>query len=282
MKFILFIFLLTFTYLFFFFFTLVPYMEKSNYKNNYKQSSNVNGFYTKFSTKQYSIELNYEKTSLDYNSTFSDYTQSDYTLAYSLYLDKNYRLKTAYHLMSGDSNKKTSAEIYLIGLQYLKKGNFDLGVDLAYSNYSKSKLVNNVSQANTYARVTFGDYKSLMGKYILKVDATFIHPKSIDSNSTLLSSYTSYGVSLKQFKGDFTNSIGAWSGEQIYASKDNGLTLYSLDELYNSSYYISSRYSVTKNLGVTLSYKHENFKDLDTTKDDTLQRYLLSLDYTIR
>ena len=282
MKFIIFIFLLTFTSLFALDITLVPYMEKSTYKNNYKQSSSVNGFYTKFFTKQYSLELNYEKTSLDYNSTFGDYKQSDYALAYSLYLTPNYRLKTAYHLMSGDSNKKTSAQIYFIGLQYLKRANFDFGVDLAYSNYAKSKLVDNVSQTNTYARVTFGDYKSLMGRYIFKVEATFINPKSIDSNSSLLSSYTSYGVSLKQFKGDFTNSIGGWGGEQVYALKDNGLTLYSLDEVHNSSYYISSRYSVSKNLGLTLSYKVDRFKDLDTTKNDTIKKYLLSLDYTIR
>jgi len=282
MKFILFIFLLTFTSLFALDITLVPYMEKSSYKNNYKHSSSVNGFYTKFSTKQYSLELNYENTSLDYNSTLTNYTQTDYTFSYSLYLSKNYRLKTAYHNMSGDSKQNISAKVYSLGLQYLKKRSFDLGVDLTYSDYSKSESVNDVYQTNTYARVTFGDYKSLMGKYIVKLDVSFIHPKSLDSNSTLSSSYTSYGLSLKQFKGDFINSIGTWGGEQIYAVKDNGFSIYSLNELYNSSYYISSRYAVSENMGITFSYKVEKFNDLDTLKDDSVRRYLLSLDYTIK
>lgn len=281
MKFITFAFFLTFTHLLAFDIILVPYVEKSSYKNDYKSSSKVEGIYTKVLDKDYSLELNYEKMDLDYTS-ISQLKQTDYTIAYSLYFTNYYRLKTAYHKISGNSNKNPNATIYFLGLQYLKKNSYDIGIDFANSSYDSSILVNDLHQMTTYARITFGEYKSLMGKYTIKFDNTLIYPQNLALDSIFDKKYSSYGVALKQYKGDFINSIGGFKGKEIFSVKDNAFNVHNLNELYTSSYYISTKYKVSEYTGFTLSYKSENFTDFETNKDDTTQKYLFSLDYTIR
>lgn len=262
--------------------TLAPYMTKANYKDASKDSSSTKGFYTKLKAPEYSIELNYETTALDYNATTSQLKQNNYVISYSQKISNNYNLKALYHKLSTSGEEDFSANIYLLDLQFYKKSRLNAGTSFAYSSYGSDALAKSVYQVKAYLGTYFGDYKSIMGKFLIKTDATIIYPNGEDSNSTLDTHYTSIGLTIKQYKGDFINTISSWMGEKLYSVEDNGFTIYNLNELHTSGYYLSSRYAITKNMGVQLSYTSESFEDLDISINDSMQKILLSFDYTIR
>ena len=282
MKIIITLLLLIFTNLIALDITLVPYTEQTNYKNSVKKSSTINGFYTKFKEPTYYIELDYETMNLDNNETVTTIKQTDYTLAYSYYLKQNYQFKTAYHKMSNNNKIASSGNTYLFGIKYFKKNKFDLGLDISYSNYDKTALTQDIYQLKPYFEITFGDYKSTMGKYILKIDSNVFYPKATDTNSTNIKNCSSYGISIQQIKGDFINKFSAYKGKEIFAVKNNGFSINNQNELYTSGYTLFTRYSVSENLGVSFSYKRENFTEIDSNIKSNLQRYLLLLDYTIK
>ena len=282
MKFITLALLLALTQLLALEITLAPYITKAYYKDVSKDSSDAKGFYTKFNTLEHALELNYEKTALDYNDTALQLKQNDYTISYSQNISDTYKIKALYHQISASTDQNLSAKVYLLDLQFYKKNRFNVGAIATYSSYGSSALANDVYQAQAYAGFTYGDYRSLMGRYILKTDATIIYPKTNDSNSTLSTQYSSLSVTLKQYKGDFINTLGGWIGERIYAVEDHGFTVYNLNELHTSGFYLSSRYAITKNFGLQLSYTNERFEDLNINIDDSMKKYLFSLDYTIR
>ncbi|MEA2100641.1 MAG: hypothetical protein U9P72_10990 [Campylobacterota bacterium] len=282
MKIIITFLLLTLTNLIALDITLIPYMAHTSYQDSSKQNSSINGFYTNFKEPSYSVELNYENKSLDYNSSDKKLKQTDYTVAYSYLIDDNYRLKTAYHQLSSNAEKSSKAKIYFAGLQYFKKNRFDLGVDISYSSYDKTALATDIYQAKPYFGITFGDYKSTMGKYVVKINTNLFYPKGGDSNSTYVNNSSSYSISIKQFKGDFHNMISAYKGEELFAVKDNGFSVNNQNELYTTGYTISTRYTIDEDMGLKLSYTNEIFRDIDIEIESKLQRYLVLFDYTIR
>jgi len=278
MRLFIFVLLFSITQLLAYEITLAPYMTQAKYKNSSKDSSSTNGLYTKYKAKNYAIALSYEQTSLDYNTTDEELNQKDITLSYTQRISNNYNLKTAYHQISSSSDNNISADIYFLGLEYYKKNRFSVGADFAYSAYDTK----NTYQIRTFAGISFGDYKSKMGKFLIKTDARMIYPQSEDTNNTLDSYYPSIGITIKQYKGDFVNTINGWMGERIYSVEDNGFTVYNLNELHSSGLYISSRYAITKTLGLQFSYTNESFEDLDLNIDDSMQKYFVSFDYTLR
>ncbi len=281
MKIISLVLFLFFTRLFAMDITLVPYVAYSEYQKDAKDKALIRGVYTKFTNPKYSVELNIEKTNLDYNRTY-DTTQNDFVLAYSQLLSNNYKFHSSLHYISSDNNQSDKTKVIFLGLQRFKQNKFDLGIEFAYSRYEETALAENIGQARVYGGLTFGDYKSMMGKYIAKLGATLLYPEYTNSNSSLKSNYSSYDISLTQFKGAFINKVSYWYGEQLYGVRDRGFVVYNLNELHESGIYISSRYSLYEDMGLSLTYTKENFNDLDTNIDDCMERILLSFDYTIR
>ena len=281
MKIIFFLFV-TLTNIFALNFTLVPYIASSTYEDVSKESSKIKGVYVKFYTPEYALEASYESNKIDYNSTIGSVSQDDITLAYSQIISNNYRVKGALHYIESDQNASDKAEIYLLGAQYFKKNSLDMGVDISFSKYDKSAIADSVEQIRPYAGISFGHYNSLMGRYVVKAGATIIYPSYTDSNSSLESSYTSYDISLTQYKGNFITKLTLWRGDQLYSVRDNAFSVYNLNELHSAGIYLSSRYAFSQDMGLRVSFNREDFRDLDVDKIDKMQRYLLSFDYTIR
>ena len=274
--------------------TFVPYAAESRYEGVTKDKSSITGLHTKFFTSDYSIELSYENTDFEYinqdddnstadsNSTTDKLKQTDLAISYSQLISKNYKINAGAHYITGDNNESHDAKVYFLGLKYFKKNRFDIGADLAYSTYDNNATADDVRQIRVYAGMTFGNYKSKMGKFITKVGATMIYPQYTDSNSTLKSRYSSYDLTVTQLKGAFINKLSWWSGKQMYAVKDRGFTVYNLNELHETGLTISSRYTIDKDMGLMLSYTKEQFIDLDVNQDDSMERLLVSFDYTFR
>ena len=260
--------------------TLVPYTAKDSYTNSSNKSSKINGFYTKFKEPSYSIELDYETMNLESNSTTTK--QTDYTLAYSYFIKYNYKIKTLYHQLSNNAKTNSSVKAYLLGAEFYKKSIFNLGINLSYSSYDETSLTKEVYQASPYFKINFGDYKSTMGKYVLKLDANGFYPKAQDTNSSSIKNHSSFGISIHQFKGDFSNMFSYYKGEEILAVKDNGFSINNLNQLYTSGFSLSTRYSIYNGMGIKLLYKSDKFTEIDTNLDGERKRYLLLFDYTIK
>lgn len=263
--------------------TLVPYAADSKYEGISKDSSSITGLYSKFSTPNYSVELNYENMNLeDINSSVDKIKQTDLVARYSQLLSDYYKLNAGAHFIKSDNNESHDAKVYFLGVKYFKKNRFDVALDIVYSTYDNNATADDVRQIRLSTGKTFGNYKSKMGKFIAKVGARMIYLKYTDSNSTLDSRNSSYDLSLTQFKGAFINKISWWSGDQLYAVRDRGFSVYNLDELHETGITLSSRYSITKDMGLMLSYTKENFIDLELDEEDSMERILLSFDYTFR
>jgi len=260
--------------------TLVPYTAKDSYTNSSNKSSKINGFYTKFKEPNYSIELDYETMSLESNSTTTK--QTDYTLAYAYFIKNNYKIKTLYHQISNNAKTNSKVKAYLLGVEFYKKSIFNLGINLSYSSYDETSLAKEVYQTSPYFKISFGDYKSTMGKYVLKLDANGLYPKAQDTNTTSIKNNSSFGISLQQFKGDFSNMFSYYKGEEIFAVKDNGFSINNLNQLYTSGFSLSTRYRIYDDMGIKLLYKSDKFTAIDTNMDGERKRYLLLFDYTIK
>jgi len=284
MKILISLLLFTITHLFAADITLVPYLVKSSYDGVSKDSSMIGGVYSKYKTADYTVELSYENMKLDYNSTSTLKTikQDDFTVAYSQLLSSTKKIKGTVHYILSNNTQSDKAKVYYMDFQHFKKNRFNVGLEIAYSRYDTSAIADDIRQARLYYGSSFGDYKSTMGKFIATIGVTLISPKYTDSNSSLESSYSSYDLSLTQYKGKFINKLSWWAGDQLYAVKDSAFTVYNLNELHDTGLSLSTRYSLNSNSGVSLSYLRDSFLDLDVNKKDTMERIMLSFDYTIR
>jgi len=275
--------LLTFTSLVALDITLVPFVANNSYSDSSKSNSSTKGLYTNFKTPTYSIEFCYENENIDTNSsTTPTINQTDYTLAYNYIIDENYKTKVLYNQISNNLDTNSKTTVYLLGLSYAQKGSFSLGLNISESIYDDTALVDDIYQISPSFKITFGDYESTMGKYILELNADGFYPKGVDSNSSYLKNSSSFGFSLKQYKGDFSNKFSYYKGNRLFGVSDGGFSVNNLNDLYTSGISFSSRYKITNSIGFKVVYKNEKFTEIETDLKAKLSRYLFLFDYTIK
>jgi len=264
--------------------TLVPYIAKTSYDKVPKKSSLIGGIYANYIEDDYVIEMGYENLKLDYNSTSAvkDLNQDDFVLSYSQLVTPSKKIKGAFHYILSNNKQSDNAKVIFVDLQHFKKNKFDIGLELAYSSYDKSAVADDVRQAKLYYGMTFGDYKSTMGRYIVKIGATMISSEYTDSNSSLDTTLNSYDLSITQHKGNFTNKLTWWDGDRLNAVKDDAFTVQNLNELYTTGLTLSTKYAIDRDMGLIVSYSKESFLDLDVNIKDKSERFLFSFSYIFR
>jgi len=257
--------------------TLIPYLSQTDYSDGSKSDSTIGGLYYRYSTATHTYELGFEKIALKFNdSNTSDLKQDDITFVYSYQMDKNYKLKTGLHYILSNESYINKTTIFLLGLGYIEKKSFKLGANLAISLYSSSALASKIIQLKPYYGFTYGERNSVMGKFYTKFNMYIIHPKEI--TTSLKHTYYSYELELNHSKGNFTNKVSGWIGEQLYALRDNGFTVYNLNEEHNGGFSISSRYSINSDIGLKLAYVYEDFNEIGSTTATIMNRIVLSCD----
>lgn len=251
-----------------------PFYAKTSYTDGFKDKSSNYGFYfqnNKFRTVVEYHDVVYKNdinTSIDNNATaiVDDFTQTNLSMAYEYDLS-SFSMPLAIQYIKSSNTDYDGIYSALIGVKKEFRS-FTLGANYSYSDYSNT-IVENVQQISPYLIFSFGDYKSLMGTYRMKILFDSIN---VDSNSPWLkSNYGSYTFSLNHMKGRFQNFVQYIVGDNIFAVRGNGLSIQNFEEIYEDAYSISSKYNFTKTSSLQLSYTLKNYSDYGLNKASELR-----------
>jgi len=276
--------------------TFSAYSGLIDYTDSNKDTGWFAGIFYENASVNNKIELNYERTEIDYlssvrqaDSTLEDVEQNDFTAVWTHYFAKNYLFRAGGHYI--DTNDKGTDEGYVLfgGLKYYEGYTFDMGVDFYYSDYTNFVHVDGTKGLTLYQiepsiGYAFGDYKSNIGSFYAKAYYTFIDPDEVD-DGLLEDTYHSGGVILKHFKGNWTNELGGWVGKQAFAVRNEGFTVYNLAEERQGGFHLSSMYAFSKNTSLKAQYAYESFEEInliDTTKinDASTNTFSLFFNYS--
>ena len=256
---------------------LSPYVTYQHYSDANKSVGMEGGLYGKYQLKQHdyleftiqSTDIAYREYTVETNSTNTtkkpkNLRQLDLALQYTTQVAPNYKLKAGYHYVISSQNFNNKVQGALLGLQYFQKNRFDLGANLTYSLYSDNALADDILQARPYFGVMFGDPRALVGLIRTKISYYYIKPGN--ENVNLHKAYNSYELQIVQQKNRFTNQL-IWSfGDQLYAVKQDVLTMRSLRDLSEGSFLLSSKYTLDSTVSIALSYQTEGIREYTATK----------------
>ena len=265
---------------------LVPYQSSSTYNNTPSGDTNASeplskdhkttGLYYLFKDTTYSIELAVEKKSLNYSN--ENISQTNFVSSYKTYLYKNVKLNTLFNYASKSRSQSNTIKVPLIGLTYITHSNLNIGLETAYSIYDSKALSSNVLQLKPSIGFAYGHKDSAWGMLFPKVSLYYIMPMS--STSSLEKNYISTEFQLIHRNGLFISKVSYWAGKQFYAIRDNGFTIYDLNEIHTSGSSISTRYKYNKMLGLKASYSTEYYKTFGTTKEEYMNKVSFVADFT--
>ena len=204
--------------------SILPYGGQVKFDSkSVKDKGNFGGFYAKFLANGYKSELGYERISISYDDkTRKDLTQNDYTLIVTKYIGANYLVKAGMHYVDSSDITTDKTKTYILGVSRYELYKNDYGINLYYSSYGESSPSYNVTQISPFYGINFGDYKSLLGSFYLKVTANYINL----GDKPNFSSKKSFTLALNNYNGKLTTTIEGTIGKEVNAVKNGGFTLY--------------------------------------------------------
>lgn len=240
--------------------TLAPFYGSTTFSNSDKDKSTNYGLYYKLGGLKSVVEYQDVKYLPESNTT--NFTQTNMALTY----DFTSNLYAGIHYINSSNKQYDKSYSALLGLKK-KIESLTIGLNYSYSDYDKNNIIKTVQQFTPYIGFSYGDYKSMMGTYYIKISTDLIYT---DTNATdIPSEYSTYGISITQNKGSFQNSLQYFNGEHMFAVRDNGLTMQNFEEIYKNSLSISSKYIFSKATSLQLSYIQKDFRTYgDQTKSD--------------
>lgn len=267
----------------------VPYLSNASYgssspadlnaTNINNQKDSITGIYSLFDESHYSFEFAIESKKLSYTQQNQTHilNQTNYIASYKSSLKNNLKLNTLIHYIGSSFSQDNGMIASLLGLNYLSARKVNLGVEVAYSIYNSKKSAPKVLQIKPYLSYPYGRKDSAWGMIFPKISFYYIKPTS--SNIPLQESYFSTEFKLIHLKNNFTSSLSYWAGKQLYALRDNGFTLYNLDNIHESGLSLSSRYRWSQTIGIKASYQNEYYIPLGSKQNQYMHRYLFLVDF---
>lgn len=259
---------------------IVPYTATGSYNSNISASDSIVGLYTMIQKETYSIELSVESKKQKYNDG-SNLNQINSVFSYKTKNSNNLKYNTLVHYIANNADSD-EAIITLVGMDKTYNKNLILGLDVAYSFYNTNTLTKNVLQLRPSLKFKYGRSDSKWG--ILYPRISFYYIKPINPNANLKNSYFSTEIGITHAKNSYITSASMWFGEQLYALRDNGFTIYNLNELHTKGFLVSTSYKIYKYVNLKISYSNEEYTtyvgDVLGTEEESINRVLLIADYT--
>jgi len=242
-----------------------PFVGSTTYDNAIKEKTQNYGiYYTGKKDFKFLIEYSDTKSAKNFNQT---------NIALSDRFNINDSLDIQMALNYINSSSKEYDGIYSIVLGTKKElSHFNLGLDLAYSVYNNSVL-KSVTQISPHLSFNYGNYKSLMGLYTLKLNYDSIRPDS--KVNSLSSEYSTFGFTLTQFKAKFQNSLQYWFNDHIFAVRDQGMNVQNHEDIYENALSISSKYNLSPTTSVQLYFIKKDYHQYAQTNTSHLKSFLL-------
>jgi len=260
--------------------TVVPYVGFGSYSSDVTKDDVLIGLYSIMKEKGYTVEFALESKNQNYTDG-SKLNQVNIVASYKTYIENNVKINGLLHYISNNA-PSNGGIIALIDANKAFKKKFTLGLQVAYSIYNANTLAKNMLQIKPSIKFKYGNEGSKWGTITPRLSFYYLDPGS--SSAGLADNYFSYDFALTHVKGNFISSASIWFGEQLYAVRDNGFTVYNLNELHTSGFLLSSRYQAAKDIGVKLSYTSEDYNTYTAgvlgVSGETLNRVLLIADFT--
>lgn len=261
--------------------TVVPYVGFGSYSSNISEDDVLIGLYTFIKEKDYSVEFSVESKNQNYTDG-TKLNQVNLVGAYKTYLSSTVKINGLFHYISNNAASNGTA-IALIDVDKTFKKKFTLGIQVIYSIYNADTLAKNMLQIKPTLKFKYGHNRSKWGSIVPRISFYYLNPGS--KNVSLENNYFSSEFALTHTKGAFISTASVWFGEQLYAVRDNGFTVYNLNELHTSGFLLSSRYKASKDIGVKISYSSEDYKTYSSAgalgaASESIERILLIADFS--
>ena len=210
----------------------------------------------------HSIEAEVDYTRTTYRSDF-DLEQWDYTFVYTNNSISNWRIRLGGHYITDDAGFTDDSYTTITGLHYCVDDLWDAGLDFYYSRHSDYDPDLSVYQISPHigGRLWENEHFTLRGDltghYIYLDEKVGLGERgfhSLEARLSLIGHRWSCG-------------IFGWRGEQAFAVRNDGLTVYNLPELHTSGYGGDVRLRLTDHVALTLRAARENFEDFWYRRD---------------
>lgn len=255
--------------------TVVPYYGITEYSNSVKDEATNYGLY--YSSQSTKILYDYQDVKYLSDSNISDFSQTNIAFQYNFNASNSTNFYTTLNYINSSNNEYDGSYVVLLGMKE-KFSSFDLGLNYSYSNYNNT-LVKTVQQLSPSLSFSYGDHKSFMGNYHVKVFLDLIYPNANSNINGISSSYSPYGLSLTQSKGRFQNSIKYYTGEHMFAVRNDGMSVQNFEEIYTGSFSLSCKYNFSQDTSMQLSYIVKDFFDYGATSEAEVTSTILFLYY---
>lgn len=236
------------------------------------------GMYSYLGIGKYnSMEGEADYTRINYKDGTS-LKQNDFTFAYSNYAIPKLKLQLGGHYIS-TTDPTTDNGWVLFGSALLYKiYEWNIGVAGYFSNYEHASPALKVYQVSP--RIGIGSVKLNAKTYIYMETKFHLIFLSQSVNESKKQYY-----SLEQavvFTGTNWSLRGAgWIGEQMYAIRNGGFTVYNLPERQKGGFGVSFRYVSSKKSAITFGLNYQTFQDIGTSNSAHAFYPYLSIGITI-
>ncbi|MBX6423286.1 hypothetical protein [Thermosulfurimonas sp. F29] len=208
------------------------------------------------------VEAAVSQLHLNYDSGYNDLDQTDLTLAYTNTgsLHPNLSLRVGGHYISSDDDLTDDGKIVFGDLTYLVPYRWNVGLEVAYSDYHRGV---DVLQFSPHA-----GYFLKLGERSLYLEARGYYI-NLDENEKLglsMENYYSLELSATCTRGPLSVKLSGWAGQQVFAVKRAGFVVYNLTEKYRGGVTgeVTYRYRKKYVLGLTASWN--TYKEIESEK----------------
>jgi len=247
-------------------------------------ATGIGGYYSP--THRNWLEGQADYTLLNFENS-DELKQGDFTVAYTTYPGSKVYLRFGGHLTTSDyavldtittqmgmGNRVISRVIknhsysnsysLFTGFHFYKLYKWTLGVDAYWSRYPDLAPALSVYQLTPKLTVTFGDYNTYGSFYLVsRLYTQFLdHSFGYDRKE-----YYSLEQTLQYYKNRWMLQGFFWTGEQYFAVRNDGFTVFNLAELHKRGVGLELQYLFSPNVGFQAGWYQEWFQELNENQD---------------
>jgi hypothetical protein len=252
------------------YFYLSTYSTPFFYHNSLTKKNGISvGTYGYFSSPGHFLEgkLNYS----DYEFSSSRISGYDAVLSYTNYQLANTGLKIGTNLLGTSYADNDQGAVLFTGVKYFTSFNINLGVDFYTSFYRMYNNQQPVFQFTPSAGINIGDfYLETKGYYIKLPEEAIIENKDMLSVE---------GALTYSYNNLFSIEGSGWIGDQAFAVRNSGFTVYNVPEKHFAGYGLAFNYSFSKQLKASVSWYNEHYYGIGNSEQSILVTFPIVLIY---
>lgn len=237
----------------------------------------VAGFYgTWGSGWKHLVEVGATRTGVDYLDGWQ-LRQTDAVAAYGYYGAAG-AARAGAHLVSGNDPLSDGGVVLFAGASRYRLGSWSAGAEGAFSSYGSydgGLTVAQVAPSAGFTRTLAG------GRHTLGAVLRGYWIRVSDDVGLTGRDFTSGEASLSYASGRFSMSAYAWKGEQAFAVRNGGFTVFNLAELHTGGFGGGLRWVLSDRSAVSAGYYRERFQDMGLASRAWTQTLSASLGFTL-